>query len=193
MGLHRRAFLRMGGGALVSAIGSSLALPVLAQIASPALVGFKSTNCRTLSFDCLHTGEKLKTDYWVDGNYVPDALEVINRALRDFRTGQVHAIEPKLLDLLAQLGQKLETSSPFQVISGFRSPATNAMLHETTSGVASNSLHMEGKAIDVRVAGQPLARLHDTALAMKAGGVGYYPEPESNFVHVDIGRVRHWS
>jgi len=190
MGLHRRAFLRMGGGALVTAIGSSLALPALAEIASPALLGLKPTDCRTLAFDCLHTGEKLKADYWVDGNYVPDALGHINHALRDFRTGQVHAIEPKLLDVLAQLGQKLETSAPFQVISGFRSPVTNAMLHETTSGVASNSLHMEGKAIDIRVAGQPLARLHVGALSLKAGGVGYYPD--DNFVHVDVGRVRHW-
>jgi uncharacterized protein YcbK (DUF882 family) len=191
MGLERRAFLRMGGGALLTAIGSSLTGPVWAQVSSPALIGLKPTNCRTLAFDCLHTGEKLKADYWVDGNYVPDALEHINRALKDFRTGEVHAMEPKLLDLLAQLGQRLETTAPFQVISGYRSPATNTMLHETTSGVASNSLHMQGKAIDIRVAGQPLAKLHGTALALKAGGVGYYPD--DNFVHVDVGPVRHWS
>src|SRR5215471_13453215 len=103
MSFDRRAILRMGGGALITAIGSGMAVPAFAQIASPALVGLKPTGCRTLAFDCLHTGEKLKADYWIDGNYVPDALERINRALKDFRTGEEHAMEPKLLDLLTQL------------------------------------------------------------------------------------------
>jgi uncharacterized protein YcbK (DUF882 family) len=99
----------------------------------------KPTNSRTLSFDCLHTGEKLKADYWVDGQYVPDALKAINHTLRDWRTGDVHAMEPKLLDLLSLLGKKLESSAGFQVICGYRSPATNTMLHETSSGVAATA------------------------------------------------------
>jgi len=96
----------------------------------------------------------------------------------------------KLLDLLDLLGKKLESTAGFQIICGYRSPVTNAMLHEKTSGVASNSLHMVGQAIDIRVADRGLDKLHDTALAMKVGGVGYYPS--SNFVHVDVGAVRHW-
>jgi len=99
-------------------------------------------------------------------------------------------MEPKLLDLLSLLGRSLESNAGFEVICGYRSPVTNAMLHETSSGVASNSLHMVGQAIDIRVADRRLDKLRDTALAMKVGGVGYYPE--SNFVHVDVGAVRHW-
>ena len=191
MHLGRRAFLRMGSGALVSAIGSSFAIPALAQIAAPALVGLKDTGCRTLALQSLHTGEKLKADYWVDGAYIPDALDGFNRVMRDHRSGDIAKIEPKLFDLLDALQNRIESSSGFQVISGYRSPKTNAMLHEKSSGVASKSLHMLGQAIDIRVPGCALDHLHESALAMKAGGVGYYPK--SNFVHVDIGRVRHWA
>jgi uncharacterized protein YcbK (DUF882 family) len=188
MTLPRRAFLRMGGAAIASTLTSSLAVPAFA---SPALVGLKDTNSRVLSFDNLHTGEKLKVDYWADGNYVPDALASVNKVLRDWRTGDIHVIEPKLLDLLNLLGKKLESNAGFQVICGYRSPATNTMLHETTSGVASNSLHLLGKAIDIKVADRSLDKVHQTALAMAVGGVGYYPT--SDFVHVDVGAVRHWA
>jgi len=190
MSLPRRAFLRMSGGVLVSAATSSLAVPAFAHLSAPALVGLKPTNCRTLSFDCLHTGEKLKADYWVDGQYLPDALNAINRTLRDWRTGDVHPMEPKLLDLLDQLGKRLESNAGFQVICGYRSPATNTMLHETSSGVASNSQHLFGKAMDIRVAGRDLKKVYNTALDMAVGGAGYYPK--SDFVHVDVGPVRHW-
>jgi uncharacterized protein YcbK (DUF882 family) len=149
-------------------------------------------SARQLSFDNIHTGEKLKVEYWADGQYLPDALAEVNRLLRDFRTGQVHPIEPQLLDLLARLRNRLDTTQPVNVISGFRSPATNAMLraeHEH-SGVASKSLHMQGMAIDIRIPGRELADLHMAALAERGGGVGYYPR--SDFVHVDVGRVRSW-
>lgn len=190
MHIPRRAFLRASCGVLASTIGSSLAVPAFAQIVAPALIGLKEKNCRTLALENLHTGERLKVDYWVEGKYLPDALSSLNRALRDWRTGEVHAMEPKLLDLLDLLGKKLESNAGFQVICGYRSPVTNAMLQEKTSGVASNSLHMVGQAMDIRVADRGLDKLHDTALAMKVGGVGYYPS--SNFVHVDVGAVRHW-
>ena len=107
-----------------------------------------------------------------------------------FRSGEVHQIEPKLLDLLALLRARLETIEPLSVISGYRSPKTNAALHEASSGVASNSLHMQGMAIDIRVPGRALAAARTAALDMRVGGVGYYPK--SNFVHVDVGRVRRW-
>ncbi|MEI9963637.1 MAG: DUF882 domain-containing protein [Caulobacteraceae bacterium] len=145
-----------------------------------------STAPRQLTFDNLHTGEKLQAVYFDRGAYVPDALQAVNHVLRDFRTGDVHEIHPQLLDLLHVLQGKVGTSQAFEVISGYRSPKTNAMLHEASSGVATHSLHMDGMAIDIRLGDVDLAHLHDAALAMQAGGVGYYPA--SNFVHVGRGR-----
>lgn len=177
----RRSLLSGGLAAAIGAGATGLAVPAMATIAQP----------RNLALVNLHTGEKLKAAYWEAGAYVPDALSAIAKVLRDHRTGEVHAIDPKLLDLLTQLSGRLGASQPFQVISGYRSPGTNAKLHAKSSGVATRSLHMLGQAIDVRLPGVPLTTLRDTALAMQAGGVGYYPS--SNFVHVDVGRVRRWA
>jgi uncharacterized protein YcbK (DUF882 family) len=145
---------------------------------------------RALNFTNTHTGERLSIEYFDRGRYVPDALTTVNHFLRDFRTGDVHVIDPRLLDLLHGLTRTTGTAKPFQVISGYRSPATNEMLREHSEGVAKNSLHMQGQAIDIRLADVPLAKLKKAALAMRVGGVGYYPA--SNFVHVDTGRVRTW-
>ena len=148
---------------------------------------------RTLSFDNIHTGEKLELAYWRDGAYLPDAMSAVNHILRDYRTGDIRPIAPQLLDLVAGLRANLETREPVSVISGYRSPATNAMLrgeHEH-SGVAAKSLHMQGMAMDIRIEGRALAALHSAALAIRSGGVGYYPV--SDFVHVDVGRVRTWT
>jgi len=180
MTLARRAFLRTSGAALLAAgtpggIRSAWAAPLP----------------RRLKFENLHTGEKLALDYWCDGAYQPEALAAINKVLRDFRTGDVHAMDPRLLDLLHDVNARLETAEPFQVISGFRSPITNAALHGQSSGVASKSLHMQGMAIDIRVPGRKLTALHSTALSLGRGGVGLYPT--SDFVHVDVGRVRKWN
>jgi uncharacterized protein YcbK (DUF882 family) len=146
---------------------------------------------RSVAFHNLHTGESLDAIYWDQGRYVPDALHAVNRVLRDFRTGDEHYMDPRLLDLLNAVQGKVETRGPFQVISGYRSPKTNSMLHERSSGVASGSLHMQGMAIDVRVEGVELNHLHKAALDLGRGGVGLYPT--SNFVHMDVGRVRRWS
>lgn len=159
-------------------------------IAAPAIAVPLAPSKRSLAFYNLHTGESLDLVYWADGRYLPDATQRIEYLLRDFRDDKVHAIDPMLLDLLTDLRSRLETMSPFQVISGYRSPETNAMLHRASEGVATNSLHLEGRAIDLRVPGRALAAVHREALAMKAGGVGYYPR--SDFVHVDVGRVRWW-
>jgi uncharacterized protein YcbK (DUF882 family) len=158
----------------------------------PALAAIGDSGARALAFDNLHTGEKLKVEYWADGRYLPEALAEVNHVLRDFRSGDVHMIAPQLLDLLTVVRGRLETAEPFTVISGYRSPATNALLRseQEHSGVAAKSLHMQGMAIDIRVAGRSLAALHDAALAQAGGGVGYYPQ--SDFVHVDVGRVRRW-
>ena len=162
-------------------------------LAAPALVGLKNLAVRTLSFDCTNAGETLNAvDYWVEGKYVPDALAEINNAMRDYRTGEVYPIATNLLDLLYQLGRRLDTDCQFELTSGYRSSETNANLHELDSGVATNSLHMTGQAADISLPGRPLRSVYETALAMRLGGVGYYPDPEDDFLHVDVGRVRRW-
>jgi uncharacterized protein YcbK (DUF882 family) len=184
MKLSRRNLLQMAGGAIAS---SSLICAGSGALAAPAIVGIRELNARTLSFDGYYTGEHLKNvTYWADGDYIPDALTEINHMLRDWRMDEVHPIEPKLLDLLYQLGRGLDTSCQFELVSGYRSPRTNAMLHRTDPGVATNSLHMQGQAIDISLPGTPLKTLHAKALAMQLGGVGYYPD--SNFIH-----VRQWT
>jgi uncharacterized protein YcbK (DUF882 family) len=159
-------------------------------LAFPAEAASFAWRPRALSFNNLHTGERLKTVYWEDGRYVSEALHHINWLLRDFRADLIHPIDPRLLDLLAALHAKLDTKAPFEVISGYRSPETNAMLRLTTDGVAQNSLHMAGQAIDIRVPGRHLPYVRNAALSLRRGGVGYYPH--SDFVHVDTGRVRTW-
>jgi uncharacterized protein YcbK (DUF882 family) len=185
--IARRKLLQLGLGAAASVA----AAPVLC---APTL-GWAQTalgaDPRGVAFHNLHTGESLTAIYWEEGRYVPDALAAVNKVLRDFRTGDEHPIDPQLLDLLHGLNGKIDNKSPFQVISGYRSPQTNAMLHERSDGVANKSLHMQGMAIDIRVPGVQLDHLHKAALDMGRGGVGYYPQ--SDFVHVDVGRVRQWN
>ena len=177
----RRGFLAAGAGLVGAA-----SLPGAGFAAT-----FGGARERALSFYHTHTGETLKATYWADGAYVPQTLNELNRLLRDFRTGHVDAIDPRLFDLLAQ-AQRLTGSEGkrFEIISGYRSPHTNDMLRASSTGVAKKSLHQEGKAIDVRLPGVELGNLRKAALAMQGGGVGYYPE--SNFVHMDTGRVRFW-
>jgi uncharacterized protein YcbK (DUF882 family) len=176
---QRRDLLKFG---LASAVLAAPAVASAQMLAAPS--------SREIALHNLHTGESLKAVFWDDGRYVPDALEAVNHVLRDFRTGDVHPIDPDLLKLLDRLSARVETNAPYQVISGYRSPQTNAMLHEHSSGVASKSLHMQGMAIDIRLPDVELANLHRAALTLQRGGVGYYPV--SNFVHVDVGRVRQW-
>jgi uncharacterized protein YcbK (DUF882 family) len=166
---------------LVSGLGLGLTAFAGPASAAPA---------RELSFENLHTGERLRVAYWEKGAYLPDALGAVNRILRDFRTGDVHPIAPALLDLLVGLKAQLGTRAAYQVISGYRSPKTNAMLMHDGGGVAGKSLHMQGMAIDIRLADIALPALRDGALRLGQGGVGYYPR--SDFVHVDVGRIRHW-
>ena len=163
------------------AAAPALAAPAWLRAAPPS---------RGLRLQNLHTGEALAVDYAAGGRYLDDALAEVNQVLRDFRTGDVGPIDPTLLDLLHALAERTGTRQPFQVISGYRSPATNAALHQRSSGVATHSLHMEGRAIDIRLADVALPTLRDAALSLQLGGVGFYPG--SNFVHVDTGRVRRW-
>ncbi len=147
-------------------------------------------NDRALKFFHTHTGERLEIVYKRDGQYVPEALREINEFLGDFRSGDVAEIDPELLDLIADIRDALGSDGTYEVISAYRSPKTNEMLRERSGGVARNSQHLLGKAIDVRLHGVDLTRLRDTAIEMQGGGVGYYAR--SNFVHIDTGRVRRW-
>ena len=145
---------------------------------------------RQLSLVHLHTAERLRITYWQQNGYVGSALSDVNHFLRDWRTSDVAPIDPRLLDLLHALQRRLRSTEAFNVICGYRSPQTNATLAERSASVSRHSLHMEGRAIDIDLPSRPLATLCDEALAMAAGGVGFYPA--SGFVHVDTGRPRRW-
>lgn len=182
----RRSLLKLGLGAL----GAGLAAPALAWADGAPAAAVAGPDMRTVALHNLHTGESMQAVYWEQGDYIPDVLDAVNVQLRDFRTGDIHRIDPRLLDLLDSISSLTEARSPFQVISGYRSPATNAMLHERSEQVARKSFHMSGMAIDIRLPEVELRHLHAAALSLGRGGVGYYPE--SNFVHVDVGPVRSW-
>lgn len=167
---------------------SALAMRPAAASISPAVMSLP--NVRNLSFLNIHTGESLAATYSVDGRAVPESLAEIRKVLRDYRNDAEHDIDVRLLDYLVALKHKTGASGPFHVISAYRSPETNNMLARQSSGVARHSLHMEGLAIDIRLPGHDLRAVRDAALKLKLGGVGYYPK--SDFVHVDVGRVRHW-
>ncbi|MEZ5962116.1 MAG: DUF882 domain-containing protein [Hyphomonadaceae bacterium] len=190
--MNRRNFLQAAGSAavnvaLLGGVGANILMPAYA---TPPASPVRASSARRLAFVNTHTGDTFADVYWENGNYVPDAMAAINNVMRDHRSGDVHAIDPRLLDQLHTLGGLVEASSPFQIISGYRSPATNAALHARSDGVATRSLHMDGRAIDIRVRGVDLTRLRDAAIGMNAGGVGYYEG--SDFIHVDTGRVRRW-
>lgn len=178
--LNRRDFLRLGSG-----IAAALLLPEAMARTTPAMPPE-----RTLAFYNTHTSESLKTVYWAEGAYQKEGLQEINNILRDHRADEVYPIDRDLLDLLFVLRSRLNSRKSFHIISGYRSPATNAILRKQSSGVAKRSYHMQGKAIDIRLPGCELTKLHKAALAMQAGGVGSYPA--SDFIHVDVGPVRRW-
>lgn len=144
-----------------------------------------------LRFHNLHTGDMVDVTYRENGRYLPDALAELNHVLRDHRTGDVHPIDPNLFDVLVDLSRAVDSQNGrFDIISGYRSPKTNAMLAANSGGVARKSLHMQGLAIDLALPGTELKYLRQAAIGLKRGGVGYYPK--SGFVHVDTGRVRSW-
>jgi uncharacterized protein YcbK (DUF882 family) len=149
-----------------------------------------SPGYKTLSFEHTHTGDKLKLTYFERGNYIKDALQEINYLLRDFRTDEIHPIDTALLDQLFDLKQTLDLNKPYHIISGYRSPFTNAQLRKHSHGVAEHSFHMQGRAIDIRVEGVSSKMIRNAALTLAQGGVGYYPR--NNFVHLDSGRFRTW-
>ncbi|WP_107851394.1 DUF882 domain-containing protein [Oceanimonas marisflavi] len=176
--VDRRRFLLGMGGLSAAAL---VARPAEASLSAPV---------RKLSLHNLHTGEKVSASFWEEGQYIDDGLASFNRVMRDFRSNEVHDIDPKLFDQLFLLQHRLGKQGEIQIISGYRSPATNAMLRRTSSGVAKKSYHMKGQAIDLRMPGVELSQLRQAARKLAVGGVGYYPS--SNFVHLDTGPVRSW-
>lgn len=176
----RRGFLKHG---LLFSAALGFWMPSLAEAAAPV-------TAREMSFTNVHTGDKFKGEYWYQGKYLPDAFGEIKNVMRDYRTGDKYPIDPRLIDVLFVLQKRTRNFTPFEIFSGYRSPATNAWLRRSTSGVARGSLHMQGQAVDINQPGTRLSYLEKSAIRLKAGGVGFYPS--SDFVHVDTGRVRSW-
>ena len=166
-----------------------------AVLCSRALLGAQNPGvpnaaAKGITLTNLHTGERLEIEYFRDGHYVPEAMTSIEALLRDFRNGDKHPIDPKLMDYLVDVAAQAGRPAAYSVISGYRSPETNERLHERSSGVSQHSLHMQGRAIDVRLSGVDCRDLAGRAEALKRGGVGYYRA--SDFVHLDTGAFRTW-
>ncbi|WP_426103547.1 DUF882 domain-containing protein [Massilia sp. TSP1-1-2] len=176
---QRRSFLKTS-----AVIASAMSVPALARAAVTA------PNERVLRLYNTHTGESVKSVFWAEGQFVPDALADINKLLRDHRNDSIANMDPQLLLLLERVSKNVGPNDMLHVISGYRSPASNALLAAASDGVAKHSMHLEGKAIDIRMPGRSLATLHKAAMNANGGGVGYYPA--SQFVHMDTGRPRHW-
>lgn len=191
MSWSRRRLLRAGGllaGASIA--GASVAsASTVGAVVRPAAAN-ASLGVKRIALRNLHTPESLDLEFFREGAYVPGALAAVQVLLRDYRNGEQHPIDPPLLDYLHDVAQRLGVEPVFHVISGYRSPQTNALLRERSSGVARHSLHLEGRAIDVRLAGVDCADLADRALGLSRGGVGYYRK--SDFVHLDTGAFRTW-
>ncbi|GBD96269.1 MAG TPA: DUF882 domain-containing protein [Nitrospirae bacterium] len=179
-GMNRRKFITMG-----------LAIVTATFVPKKILAAVKDSPAeKKLSFYNIYSHENLETVYWKDGQFVPGALSMINHIFRDSRTGKVKAIKTDLLDVLFDIRRKLKNKEPFHIISGYRTPHSNALLRKRKKGVAKNSLHMYGKAVDISLPGYSTKALRRTAMSLRRGGVGYYPR--SKFVHVDVGQVRYW-
>lgn len=196
--LPRRDFLRMGitAAAGVASFSATSLLAVEDAAAAEAvrrseiLASEFGGGARKLSFRNTHTGEELTTTFWKGGSYEQAGLDEINYILRDFRTGDVHPISKGLLNSLSALKSKMNSNEPLHIISGYRSPRTNANLRGRSEGVARRSFHLRGMAIDIRLPGRSTAGIAQLARQMSIGGVGHYSS--SDFVHVDVGPVRTW-
>jgi uncharacterized protein YcbK (DUF882 family) len=182
--LSRRSFM-----AAAAAFATMTLLPDFA-LASEGLSGGALPSTRSLAFRSLHTGEEVEATYLRDGQLQAAGVRLLNHVLRDWRSGEVWDMDPQLFDLLYALRRRMDSTAPFELISGYRSPQTNAQLAASSNGVAKRSLHMQGRATDIRLPERDLKALHKAALALQGGGVGLYTK--SGFIHVDTGRVRQW-
>lgn len=176
---HRRSFLKSS-----AVLASALSVPALAKSATAA------PGERVLRLYNTHTGESVKSVFWAEGQFIPDGLAELNKLLRDHRNGKIIDMDPALMVLVERVTAQFGGNKVLHIISGYRSPETNKMLAEKSGGVARHSMHLDGKAIDLRIPGVDLKNVHKAALAAQGGGVGYYAA--SQFVHMDTGRVRRW-
>jgi len=179
--MSRRHFIKMGALAALACVSP---MPCFGALPEPG------DDERIIFLYNTHTEETLKAVYWINGQYVPSTLADIDYILRDHRTGETTRMNRVLLDLLHTLAVNLDATQPFHIISGYRSPKTNAMLRKNGRGVAKRSYHMKGKAIDIRLPRCNIGLLVKAAMELRGGGVGYYPQ--SNFIHVDVGPIRCW-
>lgn len=179
--MTRRAILRVFAATTVAAA------PVMAN-ATGLLRG--AGDIRRLRMYNGRAGESLDMIYWIEGEYIRPALEEVNYFFRDWRDNSVHAIDQRTIDILTASHRLMETDEPYTLLSGYRSPATNAMLRSRSSGVARNSRHLVGEAADVQLQSRSVGQMYQAARACNAGGVGRYSR--SNFVHMDCGPVRTW-
>ena len=177
--INRRNFLKHS--ALLACTLGSAALARTAFAAMPE---------KSLKLYNTHTGETFSDVFWADGQFLPESLHDINYLLRDHRSDKVMPIDTNLLSLLEKVSEQIGPSHTVHIISGYRSPETNQLLADRSNGVARHSLHLEGKAIDIRVPGQTLTSVRQIAMNLRGGGVGFYPD--SQFVHIDTGRIRSW-
>jgi uncharacterized protein YcbK (DUF882 family) len=179
--MSRRALLSAFAATAITAAPFFSAAPAYARGAG---------DVRRLNFYSGRTGESLKVIYWIDGKYVPESIAEVNHFFRDWRNNAVHGIDTRTLDILAAAHNILRVSEPYMLLSGYRSPQTNAMLRSQSRNVAQNSLHLRGQAADVRLRSRTVNQIAQAAISCRAGGVGRYSG--SNFVHMDCGAVRDW-
>jgi uncharacterized protein YcbK (DUF882 family) len=195
--VDRRRFLRIFGGVALACLAP---LPLAAAVTGSDILGAPpppaptgipgAPDAHLISLLNVNTGERLSCAYREKGILVPDATAALDRLLRDHRNDEIRPIDPQLLDLLHDTAANFGSSEPFQVVSGYRSAATNAAMRRRGAGVAKHSYHINGRAVDVSLPGVQLAQLRRAARDLKSGGVGYYPG--SRFVHLDTGPVRSW-
>jgi uncharacterized protein YcbK (DUF882 family) len=205
--LNRRRFLKWGalaaGLSLIphsASASKSIFQPVIPPPEQPIFPSYTPSRSlfrppanspeKSLSLYNTHTGEGVNAVYWAEGEYLPEALATVDHVLRDHRTDEIKPIDPHLLDLLYAIREELGCHQAFHIISGYRSPTTNAYLRAVRRGVAEHSLHMDGKAVDLRLPGWATFSVRSVARDLRVGGVGYYPRSE--FVHVDVGPIRYW-
>lgn len=180
-GVTRRGLLGVFAATMVTAAPIFHAAPAYAR---------NSGDIRRIRMYSGRTGERIDTIYWIEGEYIDEAVREISVFMRDFRTDDVIGIDRRTIDIMTAAHRLLDTESPYMMLSGYRSPQTNAMLRSRSSGVARNSLHMRGQAADLRLEGRSVGQIASAAAACRAGGVGRYSG--SNFVHMDCGDVRTW-
>lgn len=181
----RRGFLKT-----IAAAAAGLVLPAVAIAPAQAKIAPPPGSTRRISLVALNNSSSFDGVYWADGHYVPEALRKLNVLMRDWHTNQVCKIDAHLFDQLWTLKNQLDLDEPFEVVCGYRTRRTNAMARRRSRAVAKQSLHMSGRAVDIRIQGKSIGVLADAARSMEAGGVGYYPH--SGFVHIDTGAVRTW-